>query len=383
MMRRVCVWGLTLAALWSGTATAATWVTGPEGQPMSVVEALRVAKDGDVVELMPGTYRGQVAVIEQKRLTLRGVGVRPVLLADGQSAEGKAIWVVRDGDIQIENIEFRGTRVRDSNGAGVRFEKGRLLIKACRFIDNENGVLTSNFADAELNIVDSEFAQVPREVGTLPHLLYVGRIAKFSITGSRFHQGFEGHLIKSRARQSHIAYNLIVDGEGGGASYEIDLPNGGDATVVGNIIGQSRDTQNPVVVSFGAEGRVWPKNRLLMSHNTLLSDAPLAWYLRAWADRLGDGTEVRAVNNLTVGAGFFALGAGGKFDGNWPALRSMLDDPATLAFELRRDTFLRGRADPPRALAGDEAVPTAEFVLPIGTRPLTPPASWSPGALQR
>jgi hypothetical protein len=55
---------------------------------------------------------------------IRGVGQRPVMLADGKSAEGKAIWVVRGGKIRIENIEFRGARVDSLNGAAIRFEKG-------------------------------------------------------------------------------------------------------------------------------------------------------------------------------------------------------------------------------------------------------------------
>jgi hypothetical protein len=48
-----------------------------------------------------------------------------VLLAAGHSAEDKAILVVRNGEVRIENIEFRGTRVPDGNGAGIRFERGR------------------------------------------------------------------------------------------------------------------------------------------------------------------------------------------------------------------------------------------------------------------
>jgi hypothetical protein len=239
--------------------------------------------DGDVIEVMPGLYKGAVGVITHKQLVIRGLGERPVFDADGRQAEGKAIWVIRDGDITIENIEFRGARVPDANGAGIRFEKGRLLLRSCRFADNQIGLLTANFIDAELRIVDSEFSQAVRQVGSLPHLLYIGRIARAEITGSRFHQGFEGHLIKSRARVNHIAYNLIVDGPGGGASYEVDLPNGGDAIwVIGNLIGQSRDTQNPVMVAYGAEGRVWERNHLLMSHNTLVSNFPLTWFLRSW-----------------------------------------------------------------------------------------------------
>jgi len=386
-MRKPNRFALALTALAAlvaaGGAAAETWLVGPEGAPMSFQQALSQARDGDVIEVMPGTYKGQVGVIGQRKLTIRGLDPRPVFDADGRYADGKASWVVRDGDVTVENIEFRGNRVPDGNGAGIRFEKGRLLLRGCRFVDNENALLTANFPDAELAIEASEFARAPRRVGGLHHLLYVGRIGRLTVTGSRFHQGFEGHLIKSRARVTRIAYNLIYDGPGGEASYEIDLPNGGDAVVIGNIVGQSADTQNPVLLSYGAEGRAWDRNRLLLAHNTLLSDFPLAWFLRAWPEKLTPDTEIRAVNNLTVGPGVFGWGAAGRFDGNWPALGAMLEAPEMLAFELPRDSLLRGRADDPRALAGDEAVPTAEFTLPLGTRPLVAPAAWSPGALQR
>ena len=360
-----------LLALAVCTAGAETLTAGPDGAPMSFQQALERAADGDTIELLPGTYKGQVGVVTQRRLTIRGVGARPVFDAGGAHAEGKAIWVVRDGDVTIDNVEFRGARVPDGNGAALRLDRGRLLLQRCRLVDNQNGLLTGNDGAAELVIRDSEFARAPEVVGSLPHLLYAGRIGRLEITGSRFHQGFEGHLIKSRARSTRIAYNLIVDGAGGGASYEIDLANGGDAVVVGNI------------VAYGAEGRVWDRNRLLLSHNTLVSDFPLAWFLRAWPDKLGAGTTIRAVNNLTVGAGLFALGASGDFDGNRWTWSSSLEGPGALAFELARDSRLRGSADDPRTLAGDESLPTAEFSLPIGTRPLAPPAAWSPGALQR
>lgn len=379
---RLVLTGLALAGL-SSPGAAETWLVGPQGQPMAFTQALAQASDGDTIQVLPGLYKGEVGVISQRRLRIVGMEPRPVFDADGRQAEGKASWVVRDGDIAIENIEFRNNRAADGNGAGIRFEKGRLALRGCRFIDNQNGLLTGNVVDAELTIEDSEFAQAPRTVGSLPHLLYVGRIARLSVSGSRFHQGFEGHLIKSRARVNRIAYNLIVDGPGGGASYEIDLPNGGDAVIIGNVIGQSRDTQNPALVAYGAEGRAWERNRLLLSHNTMVSDYPLAWYLRAWPDKLGEGTEIRAVNNLTVGAGLFSLGASGRFDGNVPALGSMLVEPSMLAFGLKPDSILRGRADDPATLAGADARPTAEFRLPIGTQALKPPAAWTPGALQR
>jgi hypothetical protein len=162
---------------------------------------------------------GPRAVITQSRLTLRGVGVRPVLHAAGQNAEGKALIVVRGGDIRIENLEMRGARVASGNGAGIRLEGGRLQVERCAFFDNEMGLLTANRADIELTVHDCEFGEAPRHIGLLHHLLYVGRIGRFEIRGSRLQGGFRGHLIKSRARLNHIHANFAVDDETGEASY--------------------------------------------------------------------------------------------------------------------------------------------------------------------
>lgn len=373
-----------LVALLPALALAADLIAGPDGHPMSLQQALMAARDGDTVGVLPGEYRGQVALIQHKRLTIRGLGKRPVFLADGKNAEGKAIFVIRDGDITVENIEFRGARASDANGAGIRFEKGRLTVRRCAFFDNENGILTANFGDAELEIHDSEFGRAPPVIGGLHHLLYIGRIARATITGSRFHQGFEGHLIKSRARETHIAYNFVHDGPTGRASYQIDLPNGGLATLIGNVIGQGAKADNPVVVAYGAEGRAWERNRLTLVHNTLINDRLLpAWFLRVWRDRLPDDTEVRAVNNLTVGPGIFTFGASGEFSGNFPALASALVDADTLAFELKHGSIWRARGTDPRRVGGRDLSPTAEFDFPVGTRPLPALTSWSPGAFQR
>jgi hypothetical protein len=88
-----------------------TIVVGPHEQVTSIKEAARIARDGDTIEIRSGEYRQQAVVWTQNRLTIRGTGKRPLLIADGDSAEGKALWVVRNAEMSIENIEFRGVRV--------------------------------------------------------------------------------------------------------------------------------------------------------------------------------------------------------------------------------------------------------------------------------
>jgi hypothetical protein len=365
---RMALMLMALASLPS--AEAATLRVGPGGLA-TVAEAARLAKDGDVVEIAAGTYRGDVAVWTQRRLTLRGAGGEAELVADGASAEGKAIWVMRNGDFTITDIAFRGARVASGNGAGIRLEKGRLAIRRCRFEDNEMGILTGNDPDARLSIEDSEFAHAPRGAEhPLKHLLYVGRIARVDIRGSRFHDGYVAHLVKSRARESDLRYNLVWDGPTGSASYEMDFPNGGVVTLIGNIVGQSAATSNPTLISFGAEGSAWPEHRLTLSHNTLSSEAgPAAHFTRVWTEKLGT-VPTLFVNNLLVGPGTLEGGEAGK--GN---VSGALVSPQDLDFRPTPDTGVV--APSPADLA-----PKAQFAPPLGTRPLRPPRRWLPGALQ-
>lgn len=378
---------LTSLLLIASQLHAAVLRVGP-GEPYTrISDAAAAARDGDIVEIQPGEYRGDVAIWSQRQLTIRGLGAkpgqRPLLLADGKSAEDKAIWVMRQGDITVSNIEFRGSRVADGTGAGIRLEHGRLTLENCVFIDNQMGLLTSNFEDAELIIRNSLFAQAPHQEGTLPHLLYVGRIKRFEISGSRFHQGYRGHLIKSRARINDIRYNLIHDGPQGEASYEIDLPNGGHSVLIGNIVGQSARTQNPVVISYGAEGPAWPNSALYLAHNTLLSERLTGtWFLRTHGNKLPANLEVYGINNLTVGLGTFTLTSQGEFRGNVPLPPGGLMDPATLDFRPRAPDLLRGLTQPAGRLGELELTPTQQFSLPIGSQPLSPGIQWLPGAVQ-
>jgi hypothetical protein len=371
----------------AASAPAVTvWLAGPEGSALTLDDALRQARDGEVIELLPGDYRGGL-LIENRRLTLRGVqGAKlAVVKGDGKAGSAKALWTVRGGEVTLQNLSFRGARSSDGAGAGVRHEGGQLTLRGCEFFDNEYGVFSANDERAQLRIESSAFGMAPRVVGSLPHLLNVGRIAKLSVNGSRFQQGFEGHLIKTRARENLITYNFIHDGQRGGASYEIDIANGGLATVVGNVIGQGSENQNLVLVGYGTEDRAWDRNELVLAHNTFINWGwTPAWFLRVFSDNLPPQTEVIAVNNLLVGGGVFGWGAPGFFDGNRHARLGMLRDADTYAFELAPGSTWRSSGIDPRRVKGRDLSPKAEYVWPTGTQPVPADrSSWAPGAFQK
>ncbi|MBU6258971.1 MAG: hypothetical protein KGL18_09600 [Burkholderiales bacterium] len=360
-------------------------IAGPDGTPMTLDEAVHRAADGDTIELLPGQYRSPI-VIANRHLTLRGMGDKPpVMQGDDKIGSAQALWTVRGGDVTIENVEFRGARSAEGSGAGVRMEGGHLHIVHCTFFDNEHGLYALNDAQAELDIRASVFGMAPKVVGGLYHLLNVGRIARLSITGSRFQQGFEGHLIKSRAREATIAYNLINDGMHGGASYEIDLANGGMATVIGNVIGEGVDRQNPVLVAYGSEGRHWDRNELYLVHNTMINQSWMpAWFVRVFSEPFPAGVKVYAVNNLIVGPGLFWFGFSGETAGNRPASIGMLRDAPTGAYELAPGSIWRDSGVDPHHVGGRDLAPNAEFEWPTGTVPIGPGRTrWTPGAYQR
>ncbi len=379
---------LTLGLAAQAAAAANTHIVGPGGTPLSMQQALAQAQDGDTIELLPGDYIGAPLLIENRRLLIKGVGKRPVIKGSGPMAPAQGLWLVRGGEVTLENLEFRGARSIDGEGSGLRMEGGRLHLRRVAAYDNEYGLFAAQAEQAELRIEDSEFGLAPRVVGGLHHLLNVGRIHKLTITGSRFQQGFEGQMIKTRARENIISYNFIHDGQRGGASYEIEIANGGLATILGNVIGQGADSQNPVLVAYGTEKVGWDKNALVVAHNTLINYGwTPAWFVRVIGRNLPPDTEVVAVNNLLVGNGLLwpAL-SGGRVTaaGNRPVSRRVLRDADTYAFELLPNSWWRGSAIDPRNVAGRDLTPQGEFEWPVGVLPIAPgQTTWAPGAYQR
>src|SRR4030095_10607076 len=86
------------------SAPRRTIQVGPEGDVRSLAEAARLAKDGDSLEVAAADYRADVAVWTQRDLVIRGIGNRPRLIADGASAESKAIFVVRGDRVRIDTL---------------------------------------------------------------------------------------------------------------------------------------------------------------------------------------------------------------------------------------------------------------------------------------
>ncbi|MDT9001738.1 hypothetical protein RQP53_20845 [Paucibacter sp. APW11] len=345
---------------------------GPGEAIKTLAEAARQCKDGDRIEVQAGDYVGDSASWSRKGLRLVAVGGRVRLRAAGRLAQDKAIFVISGEDVEIQGFDFSEARVPDSNGAGIRFESGSLRVIDCSFRHCEIGLLTNNDQKARLQIIGCEFMQA-HEGPRFAHLLYVGRIAELSVHACYFHGGHKGHLLKSRAARNNIEYNRLTDEEGGSASYELEFPNGGQCRVIGNLIGQSADTDNHLMLSYGVEGYVWPTNTLDLAHNSWIN-------AQRWPGgllRVSPGAQrVRLYNNLIAGMGSLDILPGWESGGN---TRFSLDPSALTAdFAMPPDSRLHGSAAP----LPEELRPRFQYRHPRQADLLLGPAS-DPGAVQR
>ena len=364
------------------TVKAAVIAVGPARDVKTLAEAARRAASGDTVEIDAGEYRRDSAVWTQDNLTIRAVGGRVRLV--GGAAEGKAIFVVRGGRVTVEGIDFEGARVPSRNGAGIRFESGRLTVRNCRFVDNEMGLLTGNDPAAELVVENSEFAHNKRLDGH-NHQLYAGSIAKLTVRGSYFHQGYIGHLLKSRAAVNDIRYSRFTDELGGTASYELEFPNGGEVLLVGNIVQQSSTSENGVMISMGAEGYAGKRHVIVLAHNTLVDNRPSdGVFLRVMQGegKYGAPVTIKAVNNLLVGNSGKLDSAGPgeyrhNFNVDWDSfVRASRED-----YRLVPGSPVYGKAGDAGDFEGVPLKPTHEYVHPRSTAALSE-APRQPGALQ-
>lgn len=280
--------------------------------------AAKAAQDGDTIEIAPGTYAGDVAIWRQDGLTIRGRGGMVWLDArDTKLPQRKAIWVIKGDDTLIENIAFLHARSPDRNGAGIRQEGAGLWVRNCYFFGNQSGILTGRNPASDIVIEHSEFAWNGHPGGQA-HNVYIGNVNSLTFRFNYVHHALIGSNLKSRARINRILYNRIMDEADGRGNYNIDLSIGGRAFVIGNLLHQSRFTENYHLLTFAPEGARHDVQELYVINNTFVNDRDAARFIY---NRSAGPAYV--YNNLFSGAGDLsggrALLAGNVVvrDGGW------------------------------------------------------------------
>lgn len=265
--------------------------------------AAEFVSDGDIVEIdANGFYENDTVTWSANNLLIRGVNGRPHISSRSNIKNGKAIWIIKGNNIRIENFEFSGAKVSHKNGAAIRVVGKNFYLSDCYIHNNENGILSGKNKKSEIVIENCEFSYNGRGKGRT-HNIYIGKIKSFTLINSFSHHAYVGHNVKSRAETNNILYNRIMDFQDGRSSYSIDLPSGGTALVLGNIIQQSPATKNSAIVSFGAEGLIYKKNKLRFFFNTVINNRSAGIFIKV-------KSNARAIikNNIFSGNGKLVKG---------------------------------------------------------------------------
>lgn len=256
-----------------------TLTVGSGLQYKTIAQAVAASHDHDVIQVHAGTYRNDFVQINDS-ITLEAVGGMATILATVPPSNLKGIVTVGDGshapNVTIDGFVLAGATIsaaQGDNGAGIRYQSGNLTLSNDIIRDNQDGLLaTPSVANSGTIIANhSTFAANGTGDGQ-SHNVYVNHIKQFTFENSVSEGAIVGHDIKSRALNTTIVNSTISDGATGTASYEIDLPNGGNALIQGNTIQQGAASQNPIIISYGEEGGILPGSKLTVSGNTILND---------------------------------------------------------------------------------------------------------------
>ena len=244
---------------------------GPGQQFGTIADAVAASSSGDTIDVQAGTYTNDFVYIGYS-LTLQAVGGEVKMVATVEPYDGKAIITegVPGANVAINGFDISGAAVGDDNGAAVRYEGGNLSLSNDYFHNNQEGLLGAADPNGSITVDNSEFAFNGDGSG-FTHGIYAGHIAGLTITNSYFHDTAEGHEIKSRANNTTVTDSRVFDNQST-ASYSIDLPNGGNATISNDVIEQGPNSDNPFIIAYGEEGQSNPGTAVSISGNTIVND---------------------------------------------------------------------------------------------------------------
>lgn len=347
---------IVLATLYASVSARIVEV-GPGKTYAKPSAAATIARNGDTVTIAPGIYSGDVAIWSADNLLLMGTAKYAHIKANGANAAGKGSWVFQGNNCRVRNIEFSEARVPDENGAGIRLEGNGITITDCYFHHNENGILTGG-GSGEIIIEYSEFAENGFGDGQ-SHNMYIGDVASFTLRYCHTHHARIGHNIKTRALKNHILYNNSSGGTTGTSSYELDMPNGGFAYVIGNVFQQSDGTDNPTLLAYGAEGLKNQGKELYVINNTFVNDRTNG---ATFIDIAG-GTTAKVRNNLFVGTGRMLSGTADT-SGNVSTTAPAFVNKATGDYRLTAGSPAIDKGKDPGSAETFNLAPTMHYLHP-------------------
>ncbi|WP_404368532.1 right-handed parallel beta-helix repeat-containing protein [Sphingomonas sp. MMS24-J45] len=294
------------AAAQQGRAPFTIQETGQGFQ--TIDDAVQSVRMGTATILIaPGVYH-QCTIQAGGVITFKAIQPGTAIF-EGTTCEDKAAFVLRGQGSTVDGLVFRGMRVGDGNGAGIRTEIGDLVVRNSMFLDSQEGILGGHPSAQKITIDRSTFAGLGQcdESPSCSHSIYLANQGSVTITNSRFERGTGGHYVKLRVPRVTIADNSFDDTKGRKTNYMIDLPEGGTGLITRNTFVQGAGKENHsglIVVS--AEAKTYRATGLRIEGNdaTLAPNAPTnpafvanmsGDQLAVGANRLGPGIRMYEV----------------------------------------------------------------------------------------
>ncbi|MEG3159687.1 right-handed parallel beta-helix repeat-containing protein [Sphingomonas sp. LB2R24] len=220
------------------------------------------------IQIAPGTYR-QCAVQAGGHITFKAVQPGTAIF-ERVACEDKAALVLRGQGSVVDGLVFRGYRVSDGNGAGIRTEMGDLTVTNAMFLDSQEGILGGQPTGQTITIDHSTFAGLGQcdEAPNCAHGIYLANQGRVSVTNSRFERGTGGHYVKVRAPNVTITDNSFDDTGGRKTNYMIDLPDGATGLIARNTFVQGKQKENgSALIVVAAEAKTYPSTGLRVEDN--------------------------------------------------------------------------------------------------------------------
>jgi hypothetical protein len=211
--------------------------------------AVDQAGPGGVVLIRSGIYR-QAARLNHAGLHLIA---EPGARLFGTSTGRKGALVVGKA-ATIEGLTCSHIKVRDGNGACVRQDRGDVTLIGVHFHHAQMGILTGH-EGGHIRIIDSYLHDSGYdESGQLGHNIYVnsGRlefVRSWSLSARN-----AGHELKSRAEATLVRDSFIAS-LNARDSRLVDVPDAGELTIEGSILGEGPRSENGDVIGYGLEIR--------------------------------------------------------------------------------------------------------------------------------
>jgi hypothetical protein len=227
---------------------------GPGQRYRTLAAGLEATRDGDLIELVGGTYRTS-ASLARRKLTLRGVAGRAHIDCAGAALAGERACLLLAADgITLDNLEVSGAAPADgsdgmaaciANEPGLDFSVSRLV---CH--DSQNGIVAHG---GTIVILESEFYNNGWNKGSNNAAFDDGCL--LTVRGSTFRDARTGAELMSRCTRTTITDSNFRSIS---SNVILDLPDGGETLVYRSTLEKMRDAAGGDIIRFSADSCRYP-----------------------------------------------------------------------------------------------------------------------------